>query len=153
MLGRRVVIGWLGAVVALGAAWATEERIHRSDLPPAVERTVAAQDAETVRGFSREFENGQTLYEAELTVKGRSRDILIDSTGTIIEIEQEVTLDSLPADVQRGLHEGAGSGQLLRIESVVKRNRLVAYEAQVERNGKKSEIQVGPDGKRLGHAE
>ena len=31
--------------------------------------------------------------------------------------------------------------------------KLVAYEAHVNTNGKKSEVQVGPDGKALAHPE
>ena len=32
-------------------------------------------------------------------------------------------------------------------------HKLVAYEAQVTTNGKRSEVQVGPDGKPLDHEE
>jgi hypothetical protein len=39
------------------------------------------------------------------------------------------------------------------VESLTKHGTLVAYEAQVLNKGKKSEIQVGPDGKPLAHEE
>ena len=43
-------------------ALAQEKKIKRSDLPPAVEKTVAAQSAgATIRGFSTEKEKDQTL--------------------------------------------------------------------------------------------
>jgi hypothetical protein len=45
-----------------GSASAQEKKIKRSDLPPAVEKTVAAQSqGATIRGFSTEKEKGQTL--------------------------------------------------------------------------------------------
>ena len=41
----------------------------------------------------------------------------------------------------------------MKVESLTKHDKLVAYEAKVQANGKKNEIQVGPDGKPLDHEE
>src|SRR5260370_36951178 len=137
-----------------GAASAQEKKIKRSDLPPAVERTAAAQSAgATIHGFSTEKEKGQTLYEVEMTVNGHSKDITMAADGSIIEIEEQVALDSLSPEVKAGLQAKAGKGKILKVESLTKKDKLVAYEAQVETNGKKSEVQVGPDGKPLDHEE
>jgi hypothetical protein len=137
-----------------GTASAQEKKIKRSDLPPAVEKTVAAQSAgATIRGFSTEKEKGQTLYEVEMTVNGHSKDISMAADGSIVEIEEQVALDSLSPEVKAGLQAKAGKGKILKVESLTKKNKLVAYEAQVETNGKKSEVQVGPDGKPLDHEE
>ena len=143
-----------GLLLLAGNASAQEKKIKRSDLPPAVEKTVAAQSTgATIRGFSTEKENGQTLYEAELTVNGHSKDISMTADGSIVEIEEQVSLDSLPAEVKAGLQAKAGNGKILRVESLTKKDKLVAYEAKVETNGKKTEIQVGPNGKPLDHEE
>jgi uncharacterized membrane protein YkoI len=137
-----------------GIASAQEKKIKRSDLPPAVEKTVAAQsEGATIKGFSTEKEKGQTLYEVELMVNGHSKDISMAADGSIVEIEEQVVLDSLSADVKAGLQTKAGKGKILKVESLTKKGKLVAYEAQVETNGKKSEVQVGPDGKPLDHEE
>ena len=131
-----------------------EKKINRSDLPPAVEKTVVANtQGAIIRGFNQEKENGKTYYEAELTVNGHTKDILIDPTGTIVEVEEQVDLASLPAAVQSGLHAKAGAGKLGKVESITKHDKLVAYEAKVTTNGKRSEIQVGPGGKPLDHEE
>jgi uncharacterized membrane protein YkoI len=131
-----------------------EKKIQRADLPPAVEKTVAAQTlGATIKGFSQEKENGQILYEAETTVNGHSKDIMIDANGAVVEVEEQVALDSLPATVKDGLQAKAGAGKILKIESLTKNGKVVAYEAKVEAAGKKKEIQVGPDGKPLDHEE
>ncbi len=66
----------VGGLMLIGVVSAQEKKIKRSDLPPAVEKTVAAQSAgATIRGFSTEKEKGQTLYEVEMTVNGHSKDI------------------------------------------------------------------------------
>jgi hypothetical protein len=136
------------------AAEEHEKKINRSDLPAAVEKTVAAQtQGATIRGFNEEKENGKTYYEAELTVNGHSKDILIDPTGAVVEVEEQVDFASLPAAVRSGLQAKAGSGKLGKVESITKHDKVVAYEAKVVTNGKRTEIQVGPDGKPLDHEE
>jgi len=143
-----------GGLLLAGTSSAQEKKIKRSDLPPAVEKTVAAQSAgATIKGFSTEKENGQTLYEAEMTVNGHSKDISMTADGSIVEIEEQVAMDSLSADVKAGLQSRAGKGKILKVESLTKKGKLVAYEAKVDTNGKKSEVQVGPDGKPLDHEE
>jgi len=135
-------------------ALAQEKKIQRADLPAAVEKTVSAQSqGATIRGFSEEKEKGQTYYEAEMTVKGHSKDVTIDASGAVVEVEEQVELDSLPAAVKDGLQAKAGKGTILKVESLTKHGQVVAYEAKVQKDGKKSEIQVGPDGKALDHEE
>ena len=152
-------IRWASAISAVAVLMATsavaqEKKIKRSDLPPAVEKTVAAQSAgATVKGFSKENEKGQTYYEAEMVVNGHSKDILIDANGAIVEVEEEVAMDALPSEVKAGLQAKAADGKLVKVETITKNNKLVAYEAKVMTDGKKSEIQVGPDGKPLAHEE
>ena len=77
----------------------------------------------------------------------------MDKSGNIVEIEEEVTMDSLPAAVQEGLRKAAGAGTIGKIESLTKRGKLVAYEAHVKNGAKRSEVQVGPNGEKLAHPE
>ena len=157
MRKNRTVVQLIAALLVLtcsAVAQETEKKIKRSDLPPTVEKTVAAQSAgATIRGFSEEKENGQTFYEAEMVVNGHSKDILINANGNIVEIEEQVDVDSLPADVKAGLTAKAAGGKIEKVETITKKDKLVAYEAKVSTNGKRSEIQVGPDGKPLDHEE
>jgi hypothetical protein len=88
-----------------------------------------------------------------MTVNGHSKDLLIAPDGSIVEVEEEVAFDSLSRAIQAGLQSKAGAGKILKIESITKHGKVVAYEAMVDRNGKKSEVQVGPDGKPLDHEE
>jgi hypothetical protein len=151
---KRVVALVASGLLLAGTASAQEKKIKRSDLPPAVEKTVAVQSAgATIRGFSTEKEKGQILYEVEMTVNGHSKDISMAADGSIVEIEEQVALDSLSSEIKAGLQAKAGKGKILKVESLTKKDKLVAYEAQVETNGKKSEVQVGPDGKPLDHEE
>ena len=68
-------------------------------------------------------------------------------------MEEQVALDSLPSAVKTGLQEKANKGKIVKVESLTKHDKLVAYEAKAQSDGKKSEVQVGPDGKPLDHEE
>ena len=61
--------------------------------------------------------------------------------------------DSIAANTASVQAAKAGKGKILKVESLTKKDKLVAYEAQVDTDGKKSEVQVGPDGKPLDHEE
>ena len=131
-----------------------DKRLKRSDLPPAVQKTADEQSAgATVRGCSSETEDRELEYEVALTVRGHARDVTIAPDGTVLEIEEEIGLDSLPAAVRAGLLHAAGSGKIVKVESLTKRGAIVAYEAQVRTGPKRSEVQVGPDGRPLAHRE
>jgi hypothetical protein len=131
-----------------------ERKIQRADLPAAVEKTVNIQSrGAKINGFSEEKENGHTYYEAEMTIDGHSKDVLIDKDGGVVEVEEQLAYESLPVAVQEGLQRKAGQGKIVKIESLTKHGKLVAYEAKVLTDGTKKEVQVGPDGKVLDHEE
>ena len=151
---RTALVSAFIVVVVTATAYAQERKLTRAQLPPAVEKTVAAESqGATIKGFSTEVEKGKRLYEAELEINGRSRDISMDRNGNIVEVEEEVTMDSLPAAVQDALKQRAGAGTTGKIESLSKNGKLVAYEAVVKTGAKRSEIQVGPNGEKLAHPE
>jgi hypothetical protein len=141
-------------LVTLSAVQAQERRIKRADLPPAVEKTVAEESVgATIRGFSTEIGKGKRIYEVELAVNGHGKDISMDERGKVVETEEEVSTDSLPSAVKDGLTKAAGSGTIGKVESLTKKGKFVAYEAVVKTGTKHSEIQVGPDGKKLARPE
>lgn len=131
-----------------------EKRLKKSDLPPAVQKTADEQSkGATVRGYSSEMEEGKLQYAVEMTVNGHSRDVSIAPDGSVLEIEEQVALDALPAAVRESLQKEAGVGKITKVESLTKHGTLVAYEAQVRTGTKRSEVQVSPDGKPLAHPE
>ncbi len=156
----KTLLGISGAFLAIplmtAAVFAqdSETVIRRSQLPAAVERTVAEQSTgATVKGFTREIEGGKTYYEVELVAGGRTRDVLMDADGAVVEVEEQVVLDSLPPVVREALRTKAGQGEITSVESLTKRGQLVAYEGHVKTGNRRSEIQVGPGGETLHHGE
>lgn len=140
LLGLAVV----ATVLATAPVVTADQKLQMKDLPPAVQKAVQAQTSGAeVKGLSKEVEHGQTFYEAETIVNGHSRDLLFDAAGQLVEVEEGVALDAVPAPVRTALER---HGRVLKVESVTKKG-VVTYEAQVERNGKKREISVDATGK------
>lgn len=126
------------------------KKLQMKDLPPAVQKALKEQTmGATIVSISTEKEGGKIVYEVETKVDGHARDMLIDSTGKVIEIEEEVDMASLPAAVQAEAKKSLGQGKVDRIESVTKNGIFSGYEAVVERGSKKVEVSLGPDGKVL----
>src|SRR5437588_3144823 len=155
---KQATLKFIG-VVALALLFAMsgsaqEKKIKKSDMPAAVQKTADEQSkGATVKGYSTEVEDGKTIYEVELMVNGHSKDVSMSPEGAVVEVEEEVALDSLPAEVRDGLKKKAGAGKITKVETLTKQGKLVAYEAHLNTKGKKSEVQVGPDGKALVHPE
>jgi uncharacterized membrane protein YkoI len=136
----------LSITVAAAALLASETKVQMKDLPEAVQKTVKelTQTAK-LKGLAKEVEDGKTFYEAETTVNGKSRDVLIDPAGAVVEVEEAVALDSIPEAARNALQARAGSGKILSVESVTK-GPVVSYEAVIRTGGKKSEVGVNADG-------
>ena len=151
-LGQTMMALLVLGVLAAGNAFAQEKHVKRSDLPAAVQKTVAEQSkGATIRGYTSEMEGGQQEYEVEMTVHGRSRDVSIAAVASVNEVEDQVTLRSLPAAVRDSLVQKARPGRITKVESLTKQGTLVAYEAQVRTGKQHSEVQVGPHGETLAH--
>ena len=124
-----------------------ESHVKMKELPAAVQQTVREQSkGATIRGLSREVENGETNYEVELRVNGHNRDVLIDPNGAVVEVEEQVTLASLPAVVKTAIEQNAAGGRIVLVESLTKGGLLMWYEAHVKKAGKSREIKINPEG-------
>jgi uncharacterized membrane protein YkoI len=150
----KILLACSVCAVLAALALAQEKRVKMSDLPEAVQKTVNEQSkGATLKGLSTEVEKGKTIYEAELMIDGHSKDITIDPQGNVLEVEEQVQMSSLPEAVQSGIKQSAGTSHVTLIESVSKGGALQYYECQVKKGGRKSEIKIGTDGKRIAKAE
>src|SRR5437868_5040746 len=123
--------------------------MNLSDIPPIVQETIRQQTkSASIRRTLTEIENGETLYECESLQNGRTRDFLVDKTGAIVEVEDQVSLGEVPQPVNTAVRRAAAGGRLTKLERV-KRGDTITYEAAVVKNGKKTGMQFGRDGSAL----
>ena len=139
-----VVVG--AAVLAACLAGAKERKVRMSDLPAAVQQTVREKTKGVeVLGLDEEVEDGKTFYEVETRVNGKTNDILIDTAGVVVEMEEEVSLDTIPEPARAAILREAGAGKIRIVEAVTK-DAVTVYEAHVKKAGKTSEVVVAADG-------
>jgi uncharacterized membrane protein YkoI len=126
---------------------AADTKIKMEDLPPAVRKAVMEQTKDaTIVGLSKEKEKGKTMYEVETKVNGKTRDLLLDATGAVVDIEEEVDFAGIPPSARAAIEKKAAGGTITKVESVT-RGSTVSYEAEIKtKTGKKTEVAVNADG-------
>lgn len=124
-----------------------EKKVKLESLPPAVQAAIREQTkGSAIAGISTEVENGKTTYEVETKVNGKSRNLELDQTGKVLEIEDEVDLESIPAPAKAALQKRAAGGTIAKVEKLTA-GSSISYEATVRtKAGKNTEVAVNADG-------
>ena len=135
----------LAALTAL--ALAAGSKLALKDLPPAVQKTVEAEaQGATIKNIVKEKEKGKTVYEVETTRQGKTRDFVVDSSGTLEVVEEETELAALPPGVQAAVLKKVADGKVTTVE-VLKKGTQVTYEAVYKtKAGKTKEVIVTAEG-------
>ncbi|MHC4080104.1 MAG: PepSY domain-containing protein [Planctomycetota bacterium] len=121
------------------------DRIPVSRIPAPALRTLEEYVAGRDFTASMERENGVTVYEARWEVEGRPTEVAVTADGILLEIEETVAEDSVPAAVWRTADEllpGAA-------ERTYERKLVVIYEVEAVVDGRKREVLILPTGRRL----
>ena len=140
------------ATLVLGlsaSALAQEQRILRKDVPAVVLAAFAgAYPKATIKGYSKEMDKGQTVYEIESVEGKTTRDVTYSADGKLISVEESVNTSELPPGVKAVLDKKFPGGKILRAEKVTK-GTVVGYEFRIEHLGKTTEIVFDPKGNEL----
>lgn len=136
-----------GIVVIAAMTFATvtaDAQPNLKNLPPAVRATVEAESkGATIKGISSEKERGKTVYELETVVDGRTRDLMIDASGKVYEVEEQLDADRAPAPVKAALE---ARGRIIRLEAATTHGKT-HYEGKVRtKAGKTMTVDLNPDG-------
>ena len=136
----------LGVGVCLTGS-AAETKVTMEQLPPAVQSAIKEQAAgATILGASKEREHGHMTYEVETKKDGKGRDLTFDEKGSLLEVEQELDLDSVPGPVRQAIQKRVAGGTVKKVESVTQ-GSTTSYEADVRtKDGKSREVAVNADG-------
>lgn len=142
----RTAVGIIVAGLSIAATpgYASEKKVQLKDVPQAVQTAVRAEtNGDTIKAVIEESSKGKVVYEVETTRNGKTRDLVFDRAGLLIEAEEEMALDATPAAVQTALRT---HGKVTKVEGV-RKGAVVTYEAEIEKAGKRSEIVLNADGR------
>jgi hypothetical protein len=147
-LAWRIAIGIVAAFLAASAAQGAAKKVKKGDLPEEVRATVERESAGArVVAYWQDDADGTSIYEVDLKVNGHDKGVLIDASGSVIAVQEEVAWDDLDPSVQEGIRNLADGGKIGKAHSVSQGGDVVGYGADVERGGQTIHIEVGPDGK------
>jgi uncharacterized membrane protein YkoI len=155
-VGFIVLVGIAVCVVAYAG------KCKEVSLPDAVKAAIDALYPQATIEEAKEEEEGLKVYEVELEQNGQEVELTVAPDGTIVEVETEVAMDSLPAAVAAALAQAAEGAEVKEVSQevtywVVILKKLDApettYEAELIKDGKKSEIEVAADGTILEQSE
>ena len=143
-MNSKVLTITVAMIALVGVSQLRAQKVQLKDLPPAVKATVEAETkTATLKGLSKDKENGKVVYELESLVNGRTRDLMIDSAGKVYVIEEQLDVDKAPAPVKAALE---AKGKILVLESVLEHGKT-HYEGQVQtKAGKKIAIELDAAG-------
>jgi hypothetical protein len=147
-LARFLTATILATGIAVPAPARAESHVPCKSLPAAVlqQAKVEAGDA-TIRGCVKDRVNGKLTYELEtMQQDGRSKDITLDASGRVLEVEQEVMGSGLPPAVSAAIAKAADGGKAGKIESVTRRGVIASYETTITSKGQRREVAFSPQG-------
>ncbi len=142
----RSAVSFLALFLAAGISSAMAQR--SDSLPPAIATAFRqAYPNATILHVSREPQDGKIVYEIESRDGSTRRDLLYALDGTVIEIEEMIPADSVPAAVRSALERDVTGATLLGAERVT-RGDVVLYEVQARKNGRSQSLTYDPQGVR-----
>jgi len=96
--------------------------------------------------FAEEIEHGQTFYEGSWkSAAGVGTDVLVTKTGDLVEVEEKIPLDKVPAAVVKAARRAAGKSAQLSCE----KKTMILYEIKFTKAGSRHELLLSPDGRRV----
>jgi hypothetical protein len=137
------------ATVCLAASLAlvAEKSLALRDLPAAVQKTVQDQTKEAeIKSISKETEHGVVQYEVETMLNGKHHDLEVDTKWNLLVVEDETTLDAVPAAAKAAILKKVADGKLRMVETFQRGGETMYEAAYTTKAGKKHEVLVKADG-------
>ncbi len=99
-----------------------------------------------ITDFAEEIEYGHTFYEGSWKPPSRGKmDVLVTPTGDLVEIEERVGTDQVPAAVLKAARKAANKGAQLAFE----KKTMILYEVKFRKADGRHELLLTPDGRRV----
>lgn len=124
-----------------------QKKLTLKDLPPEAQKTVSAElKGGEIRAIGKEKEDGVTQYEIETIRNGKHRDFNVDTRGKLLVVEEQTTLDSIPAPARAAILKKVADGNLGMVELFVRGGTTLYEAAYTTKAGRKHEVLVTAGG-------
>jgi hypothetical protein len=124
----------------------TERQVTAAEVPqPALAALKKLAGGAEITELAEEKEHGSTFYEGSWKpASGSKMDVLVTPTGDLVEIEQRVTADEVPAAVLAAARKAAGK----KAEFAFEKKTMLLYEVKFRKGSHRHELLLTPDGRR-----
>jgi len=154
---RNLIVGCAGCAILLGGLFSLaqdkpgqppphERQIKEAEVPPAALaalKKLAGGAAFTE--FAEEVDYGHTVYEGSWKgPDGNNVDAVVTKTGDVVEIEEIMPVEKIPAGVRAAAEQAAGKDTKITYE----RKTLYLYEIHYKKDGKGHEMMFRAMGSR-----
>jgi len=165
-----VVLVGAGLALCIGAVATQqlsedEKTVSIDQVPAAVKAALLAQGG-AIKEIEMESENGQAVYEADVTIDGKEVEVKVAADGTVLgqeaededaddeeeeddEDEAQVSMAEVPEAVQATLLKEAPGAEIKEIEKETEDGQVI-YSAEVLVGGQEVDFEIAPAGKLLG---
>ncbi|HEV8384402.1 MAG TPA: PepSY-like domain-containing protein [Candidatus Acidoferrales bacterium] len=125
-----------------------ETQVAKKDVPaPVLAAFAKAYPNALVKGYAKESEKGQTMYEVESMEGKTHRDVSYSPEGKLLIVEESMDMKDVPAAVQQALEKKFPKAKINLVEKVTE-GGSVGYEFKLTTAaGKKVEVKFDADGK------
>ena len=144
-----VAVALLGGLIAFAqpkpAALDQERKGKEAEVPEAaLDALKKIADKATIKEFAEEIEHGHKFYEGTWSGPNGNVDCLVTETGDLVEIEEIISADKVPAVARAAAEKEAGKDAKLTWE----KKTVVMYEVHFKKGDKGQEMILTPDGRR-----
>jgi hypothetical protein len=155
-----IMIVCCAALVAMVCTVSYAEKCEKGEkkcsLPAAIEAAVKALFPKGVISESKQDEEEIKAYKVEVKDSNNETDVKLAEDGTVIEVESEATIDTVPAAVAAAIKaekaevkEVSKEVQYAKVQIVKLDTPITTYSADIVKDGKKIELEIAADGKIL----
>ncbi|MBU6409301.1 MAG: hypothetical protein KGR98_02835 [Verrucomicrobia bacterium] len=157
MKSKYIIIGLAAAAVSVGitacvsSGGEKDRTVSLNQVPQAAKDTLRQYASESdVKGVDMEDQDGTQVYGFDISQGGHSFELAVTPNGKFMGTEEDIQVTDMPEAAQMALKAQAGGGNLSGFEKAVDQNHRTTYEADIEKNGKKTEVAVDADGNVVG---
>jgi hypothetical protein len=124
----------------------TERQVTGAEVPKAALAALKKLAAGAqITEFAEEVEYGHTFYEGSWKApSGANMDVLVTPTGDLVEIEERIAAEEVPAAVLAAARKAAGKNTPLAFE----KKTMLLYEVKFAKKDRRHELLLTPDGRR-----
>ena len=138
-------------LIVFGQANADEKEVSKQQVPKTVLEAFekAYPNAKEIE-FEKEIIDGKAVYEVEFKENDREYEVLYDSDGVIVQIEETLDAKALPESIVQAISKAYPKATIEDAEKVMKPDgTVIAYEVEIKSEGKKLELELDANGKIL----